>query len=172
MDQLDTLYRAFTGYRKETLECHDLEVERNSISRADADDDKLEVTRTICTIEDDWIEEIEKGLVWVEKAIAEERQFIRTNGEIVPIEKVKRVGKESVEHLAKHSNMITRKPEEGKTLIPDELYTVERLSDFAVYENRFLYMMLTYLRDFISLRYDKIVELSTTYNGNSFVCIA
>ncbi len=165
MDNLDTLYRALAGYRKETLENHELEVERNAVARADVDFDKLEITRTVCTVEDDWIEEIEKGLVWVEKAIAEERQFIRTNGEIVPIEKVKRVGKESVEHLSRHSNMITRKPEEGATLIPDELYTVERLSDFAVYENRFLFMMLTYLRDFISLRYDKIVELCTTYDG-------
>lgn len=164
MNQLDILYRALFDYRKQTAENRDLEKERAAIAKAGADSDVVEIDRMICTVEEDWIEAIEEGLVHVEKAIAEERQFIRSNGEVVPIEKVKRVGKESVEHLARHSNLLTKKPE-GDDFIPDQLYTVERLSDFAVYENRFLYMMLCYLRDFISLRYNKITELTTTYNG-------
>ena len=44
---------------------------------------------------------MEKGLVHIEKAIKEERQFIRSNGEVLPIEKIKHVSKESIEHLAK-----------------------------------------------------------------------
>ena len=57
-------------------------------------------------------------------------------------EKVKNVSKDSVAHLARHSNLITRY-EEGEDIIPDRLYTVERLSDYAVYENRFLYMLFS-----------------------------
>ena len=78
---------------------------------------------------------------------------------------MKNVSKSSVEHLAKHSNLITREVE-GEDLIPDQLYTVEKLNDYAVYENRFLYMLLCYLRDFITLRYNKILELSNTYQGS------
>lgn len=164
MNQLDILYRALIDYRKQTADNRDCEKERAAIAKASADLDVVEIDRMICTVEEDWINAIEEGLVHVEKAIAEERQFIRSNGEVEPIEKVKRVGKESVEHLARHSNLLTKKPE-GEDFIPDQLYTVERLSDYAVYENRFLYMMLCYLRDFITLRYNKILELTTTYNG-------
>ena len=166
MNQLDRLYRGLIDYRKQTVGDYDCDTWRESIANADAQDDTIELERKICTVENDWIDEIEKGLTFIEKAIREERQFIRSNGEILPIEKVKRVDKESVAHLARHSDLLTRKPEEGEDIIPDQLYTVERLSDFAVYENRFLYMLLCYLRDFITLRYNKILELTTTYNGS------
>ncbi|MCD8308235.1 MAG: DUF2357 domain-containing protein [Clostridia bacterium] len=165
MDKLDIYYRALTDSRKHTREDNDCARRRKSISRADTDLDVIEVVRTECEIEDDWVNAIEEGLEHIGKAIAEERQFILSNGEVVPIEKVKNVSRESVEHLAKHSNLLTKEPEEGKDLVPDELYTVERLTDFAVYENRFLYMLLCYLKEFISVRYDAITELTTTYVG-------
>ena len=165
MGRLDTIYRAFADYRKNTLEDRACAKVRRVLARADADGDTVEVVRVICHIEEDWIEAIEQGLEHIGKAIEEERQFIRSNGEVVPIEKVKNVSRESVEHLARHSNLIT-KEQKGEDIIPDQLYTVERLSDYAVYENRFLYMLLCYLRDFITFRYDKIMELVTTYNGS------
>ena len=166
MNQVDRLYRAFTDYRKQTVGAYDCDRERDAIAKANEQEDLVTLERKICTVETDWIDAIEKGLVYIEKAIREERQFIRSNGEVQPIEKVKRVDKESVVHLARHSNLLTKVPEEGADIIPDQLYTVERLSDYAVYENRFLYRLLCYLRDFITLRYNKILELTTTYNGN------
>lgn len=141
---LDIYYRALTDLRRHTKEDRDCEARRKSISSADTANDNIEVIKTNCIIEEDWIDAIEKGLVHVGKALGEERQFIRSNGEVIPIEKVKQVSKDSVEHLARHSNLLTRKPEEGRNIIPDQLYTVERLSDFAVYENRFLYMLLCF----------------------------
>lgn len=170
MDQLDTYYRALSEYRKQTAENVECGRLCAAIARAGADSECIEVTTTFCSIEEDWIEEIEKGLVHVEKAIAEERQFVRSNGEVLPIEKVKRVSKDSVEHLARHSNLLTKAADEReRNVLPDHLYTVERLSDYAVYENRFLYMLLCYLRDFVGLRYQKIVELTNAYNGKATI---
>ncbi len=163
MDQLDRYYRALLEYRAITDD-RDCARFRKALSDAGRDGDSIRVKRWICHIEEDWIAEIEKGLVFIEKAIKEERQFIYSNGEVLPIEKVKHVSRDSVEHLAKHSDLITREPE-GDDLIPDKLYSVERLNDYAVYENRFLYMLLCYLRDFISIRYDKILELTGKYEG-------
>ena len=145
MNYLDTLYRALIDYRKNTFDNKECKAHRAAVIRSDNENDKIEVTRQNCIVEEDWIEAIEHGLEFIEKAIKEERQFIRSNGEVIPIEKVKRVSKDSVEHLARHSNYFTREQEEGQDLIPDQLYTVERLSDYAVYENRFLYMLLNYL---------------------------
>ncbi len=165
MSQLDTYYRAFKDYRKETANNSACEKDRRQIISANPEHDRLESKKYLCKIQDDWVKAIEEGLEFVEKAVAEERQFIRTNGEVVPIEKVKKVSKDSVEHLAKHSDMITHVPEKGNGIIPDKLYMVEKLSDYAVYENRFLYMMLVYLRNFIEYRLEKIETLRRTYYG-------
>lgn len=164
MNHLDVYYRALREYRALTKENRECRAQRKAISQANTENDKIVITRNICTVDEDWILAIEKGLVFVEKAIKEERQFIYSNGEVEPIEKVKHVSKDSVQHLAKHSNLIT-KEQTGKDIIPDQLYSVERLSDYAVYENRFLYMLLCYLRDFVTIRYDKILDLSNQYDG-------
>ena len=165
MNYLDIYYRALIDYRKNTVGFRDCANQRLSVVKADAKNDNITITRKVCTVDTDWVDAIEKGLVHVEKAIREERQFIRSQGEVVDIEKVKNVSRDSVEHLSRHSNLITRFTE-GEDIVPDRLYTVERLSDYAVYENRFLYMLLCYLRDFITLRYNKILELEHTYNGS------
>ena len=166
MNQADIFYRAFLSYRKETENDSRCQKLRKATREAGAEFDKLEAIRSHCIIEEDWVDRIYEGLPFVEKAIREERQFIRQQGEVVPIEKAKRVSKNSVEHLARHSDMITHEPPEDEDLVPDKLYVVERLSDYAVYENRFLYMLLCYLRDFIDIRYSKIVELGHTYKAN------
>ena len=164
MKQLDVYYRALLKYRELTQQNRECLSDSKSVAQANTDSDKIVLTRKHCIVEEDWVDAIEEGLKYIAKAIAEERQFIRSNGEVVPIEKVKNVSKDSVVHLAKHSNLITREAP-GEDVIPDHLYTVEKLNDYAVYENRFLYMLLCYLRDFITLRYNKILELSNTYHG-------
>lgn len=167
MNILDIYYRAFKEYRKETFNSTLCEKDRKMLKQANTDADKLNTTKYLCIIDNEWVKAVEEGLEFVEKAVLEERQFIRVNGEVVPIEKVKHISKDSVEHLAKHSEMITHVPEEeGANIVPDKLYMVEKLSDYAVYENRFLFMLLSYLRDFIHYRLEKIETLRRTYISN------
>ena len=165
MNELDVYYRALLDFCRATSAVRSCSALTSAIAQADAETDKIVVTRAECTVDDDWVIAIEEGLVHIEKAIKEERQFIQSNGETVPIEKVKNVSRESVQHLAKHGNLITRVPEEGEDIVPDKLYTVERLNDYTVYENRFLYMLLCYLRDFVTIRYNKILDLTNKYEG-------
>ena len=164
MNHLDVYYRALRDYRGLISENRDCASFRRALAQTNTENDEIVITRNICTVDEEWIEAIEKGLVFIEKAIKEERQFIYSNGEVMPIEKIKNVSKDSVRHLAKHSNLIT-KEQTGPDLIPDQLYSVEKLNDYAVYENRFLYMLLCYLQDFITIRYEKILEISNKYDG-------
>ena len=164
MTQQDLFYRAFLEYRKSLGGSREISSLRDAVVQAD-EEENITVTRAVCHVEEDWVEAVERGLVFIGKAIDEERQFIRSSGEVEPIEKVKHVSRETVEHLARHSSLITRVPEEGEDLMPEKLYTVERLNNYAVYENRFLYMMLCRLNDFISLRYNRIIKESGTYRG-------
>ncbi len=163
MDKLDVLYRAFKKYRSYTKDDNALLKERKPIEQKD-ESDVFWVKKYLCHVDEIWLKNIEAGLPFIEKALAEERQFIRTDSEVVDIEKVKRVGRESVEHLAKHSELITREQKDDN-LVPDKILMVEKESDYAVYENRFLYMLLCYLRDFIYLRYQKISELLACYDA-------
>lgn len=165
MNELDIYYRALLDFCRATSAVRECNALTSAIASADAETDKIVVTRAKCTVDEDWVLAIEEGLVHIEKAIKEERQFIQSNGETVPIEKVKNVSKESVQHLAKHGNLITRVPDEGKDIVPDKLYTVERLNEYAVYENRFLYMLLCYLRDFVTIRYNEILDHTNKYEG-------
>ncbi len=162
MSQEELLYRAYLEYRKASSTDSELQRFLEVVKTTNQENDSLILTKNKCNIDLDWVEAIEEGLVFIDKAIREERQFITSEGEVIEIEKVKTVSRETVEHLAKHSELITRVTE-NEDLTPDKLYTVEKLTDYAIYENRFLYMVLCYLRDFISIRYDKIVEKVTTY---------
>ena len=166
MNKVDVYYRAFKNYRNETLNVKECVKDRNLVKDANIELDKLTSTKYLCLIDEEWVKKIEEGLEFVQKAIEEGRQFIRTNSEVVPIEKVKKVSRESVEHLAKHSDLITHVPENPEDdLIPDQILMVEKLTDYAVYENRFLYLLLVYLINFIDFRLDKIEKLRATYLG-------
>ena len=168
MRLIDLYYEAFKAFRKYTQEDTTSQKLRHIIAQTNPNKDTLNSTKFTVEIDLDWIENIEEGLIYVEKAIREDRQFIRTEGEVVQIEKVKRVSKASVEHLSRHSDLITRAPADGnpENIIPDKLYIVEKLSDYLVYENRFLYMLLSYLKDFIQMRLDKIRDKTTTYESD------
>ena len=166
MGKVDVYYRAFKNYRSETINVKECVKDRNLIKLANVENDKLSSTKYLCLIDEEWVKEIEEGLKYVQKAIEEGRQFIRTNSEVVPIEKVKRISRESVEHLAKHSDLITHLPEDPQDdIVPDQILMVEKLTDYAIYENRFLYLLLAYLVNFIDFRLDKIEKLRATYLG-------
>lgn len=163
MNLNDYYYKAFKLYREITTNNKVCIRERDIFKKNGKEFDNFEVTKYSFSINPDWIEEIERALPFIQNAVEAERQFIRNDGEVVPIEKVRRVSKESVVHLAKHSNLITRILDDSSDLIPDKIFMSERLSDFAVYENRVLYKILLYLRDFIELRLNNINKLRKTY---------
>lgn len=165
MKMLDLYYRAFRSFKRQTHDDLNSRKLRKIIVNTNDHEDVFNAIRHECIIETDWIENIEEGLIYVEKAIREDRQFIRTEGEVVPIEKVKRTSKTSVEHLSKHSDLITRAPKKGGNLIPDRLFIVEKLNDYLVYENRFLYLLLRYLRDFLQVRIDEIKDRTMSYQS-------
>lgn len=170
MENLDILYEAFELYKSKTSLDGDVSRFKKFYSSFKGEKyEDIKLTFSTCTIETDWVEAIEKGLPFLEKAIKEERQFIRNDGEVLPIEKIRKVSKDSIQDLARHSNYITHEPEEGQDmLIPDKLLMIRKESDYAIYENRVLYATLVYLRDFVSSRLNKIKELTNRYEADAY----
>ena len=170
LNQMDRYYRAARQFAKElndaALPADDAERKlREQFARAGIETEKLASVYYDVTVERDWIERIEDALPHLEAAIREDRQFIKTEGNITPIERVRKVSRTSVEHLSRHSEMITHVPEEGEDLIPDKLKVFENESNYAIYENRVLYMILCYTRDFVDYRYFKISQARKECNS-------
>ena len=166
MKNLDTLYEAYQNYKK----CCITDIDYSRVFRAymnikDRDSEDLCAVFSVCHIEQDWVEAIEVGLPFIEKAIKEERQFIRNDGEVMPIEKIRKTDKSSIQDLAKHANYITHEaPEDAETeVMPDKMMQIHKESDFAIYENRVLYATLVYLKDFVTSRLATIKEATNTY---------
>lgn len=103
-------------------------------------------------IETDWLDAIENGLRYIDQAIRENRRFIVTQEEVVPIERARKITSESVRHLAQHTSLISKF--ENGIVTPEKILNVEKEETFVVYENRFLRTLILELTRFV----DKVIE--------------
>ena len=166
MKNLDTLYEAYQNYKKLCIVDNDTDrFFRSYMNVKDRASEDIVSIYSVCHIEQDWVNAIEVGIPFFEKAIREERQFIRNDGEVLPIEKIRKTSKTSIQDLAKHANYITHEaPEDAETeVLPDKMLMIQKESDFAIYENRVLYAGLMYLKDFVTSRLVTIKEATNTY---------
>ena len=137
---LDILHRRYIAYLESAENDAETEKLLSEILRADSDSERFDTAIYTCEIKTDWLERIEHSLEHLDRAVRENRQFILRQGETVPIEKVRRVSKTSVEHLARHSEYITREPEEDTGVIPEKLLMTENVGtlccgNFAVVDS-------------------------------------
>lgn len=169
MDELDKAYKAFKEYRDQTAKVTEIGNFLNDAHTKSNTLESLECFTSICIVENDWVDKIQEILPFVGNAVYEERQFVRSDGDVLPIEKIRSVGKDSIYDLAKHSNYITREPEEGKPITPDKLMMPIKENDYAVYENRFLYSLLIYLSQFIEIRLNEILAITGKYEAKTHI---
>ena len=103
-------------------------------------------------IDMEWVEMIEGKLPYIEKAIEEQRKFIEEYKEVDRIDKVKQVGKDAVQHLTQHANLIMAIEDDG-SVIPERLLNTHREDSFATYENRFLHTLIFKTIAFVEARF-------------------
>lgn len=161
---LDLQHRGYAAYLEETEDAQAWQQWLCRIVGAAVSEETIDTAFLDCRVITDWVEQIEQAMPFLEKAVREDRQFILRQGETVPIEKVKRLSRSSVEHLSRHSELITTMPEPGEDLRPEKLHMTENTATYAVYENRFLYMLLRYIREFAGYRHQQIQALSGCFS--------
>jgi hypothetical protein len=172
VNSIDLFYRAFTEYKKLIAQDKDsLAMQRFSFSLNKPQHENLQIIYYECTIKEDWILTLEKALPFLEKAIKEDRQFIRNNEDILPIEKVRKTSRQSIQDLSKRSDYITRKPDPNNpaSITPDKLMIIRKENDYTVYENRVLFTTVMYAKEFIESRLEVIKDAITKYEGKSMV---
>lgn len=145
-------YRAYAEM-KETLD-GDYAREYLTSAMADADKgtDELSGNAYNRVIDMDWVKMIEGKLPYIEKAIDEQRKFIEEHKEVDRIDKVKQVGKDAVQHLTQHANLIMALEPDG-SVIPERLLNTHREDSFATYENRFLHTLIFRTIAFVEARF-------------------
>ena len=59
-------------------------------------------------IDMEWVEAIEDTLPYIERAIDQQRRFIKQIENVVKVELARKTGPESVKHLSQHTNFIAK----------------------------------------------------------------
>lgn len=122
---------------------------------------KLAKKRLIQDIAVDWIDTIEDCLPNLDTIVRNPRKFIVQEEDIVDISLAKSISTESVKHLAQHTNMISQVDKDGM-VTPNRILNITKEESYEIYENRFIYTLLLKLKDFVTMRYDKIKKASST----------
>ena len=145
-------YRAYAEF-KDTLEGdYAREYLVSTMADADKGNDELSGNAYNRVIDMEWVEMIEGKLPYIQKAIDEQRKFIEEYKEVDRIDKVKQVGKDAVQHLTQHANLIMAIEDDG-SVIPERLLNTHREDSFATYENRFLHTLIHNSIMFVEARF-------------------
>lgn len=134
----------------------------------DKGEDTLDGRTNEKVIDMDWVVAIEETLPYIQKAIDEQRRFIKQVENVVRIELAKKIGPDSVKHLSQHTNFIA-KVEDGM-VTPNKILTVEREESFAIYENRVLMTLIRKALRFVDDKYSKMKDVpNDSYNKITMV---
>ena len=121
----------------------------------------------------EWLDKIEATCPNIDTIVRRAKFALIKEEEIVRMERSKNVTVESIKDLAKHTNYIdVYEPDNGKVL-PSKILNVKSEETFNIYENRFLFTLVTCLDDFIYKREQELKDLtvndekSLLYKGKS-----
>ncbi|MCQ2514688.1 MAG: hypothetical protein MJ089_06350 [Ruminococcus sp.] len=99
-----------------------------------------------------WVAAIEDTLPYIQKAIDEQRRYFTHTENLVRIENARKINSESIKHLARHTNLITKV--ENDVIMPEKILTNEVEESFDIYENRVLMTLIRKTLRFIDKKYD------------------
>lgn len=135
-----------------------------SLKDGDKGKDSLTGKTNEKVIDMDWVEAIEEALPYIQKAIDEQRRFIKQIENVVRIELARKTGPDSVKHLSQHTNFIAKV--EGDMVTPNKILVSEQEESFAIYENRVLMTLIRRALHFVEDKYSKMKGVpNDSYNN-------
>jgi uncharacterized coiled-coil protein SlyX len=139
-----------------------------NLKDGDKGEDTLDGKTSEKVIDMDWVVAIEEALPYIQKAIDEQRRFIKQVDNVVRIELAKQVGPDSVKHLSQHTNFIAKV--ENGMVTPNKILVAEREESFAIYENRVLMTLIRKALHFVDDKYSKMKDVpNDSYNNLTMV---
>jgi len=107
--------------------------------------------------DDSWMKAVEEAIPVIDKLTRRPRENLKKTQMVVPVERAKKVDKDTVRHLASNTQFIKEFDRDGN-VIPTKVLTSFSESDLGTYENRFLRTLVDNLFMFIEKRYDLIMK--------------
>ncbi|MDD3360738.1 MAG: hypothetical protein PHW34_03605 [Hespellia sp.] len=117
-------------------------------------------------VDERWIATIEDSLDAINTIIEKPRRFIATTEEVVPVSLAKKITADSVRHLSMNTQFIANS-EEGE-IHPSKILNVTTEESFDLYENRFIYHLISRLIAFVDKRTDVIFWSTNNETSNVF----
>lgn len=115
----------------------------------------------------EWIDQVLFSIPHIQKALENPNKYIMVEEEIIKIELIKKVTVESVKHLAKHTQMITKYDKDKNEVTPEKILNAYKEENFVTYENRFIYTLIKLIDDFMYVRMRDSEE--NAYKGKDFI---
>ena len=103
-------------------------------------------------IDETWVNIIEDTLPALDIIIRNPSRFIEDREEIVAVEQARKVAPRTLQHLAQHTDFISRI--EGDTIIPKKLLNIYKEETVQTYENKFINTLISRLYAFVNRRYE------------------
>jgi len=102
-----------------------------------------------------WLNVLEDTLPNIDKIVRNPRRFIIQEEDVVIVEKIKRVSLDTIKHLAQHSENIQDLDNNGD-IVPKKLLNIQKEDTLDLYENRFIYTLVTRLETFIQRQLENL----------------
>ena len=107
-----------------------------------------------------WIKQIEDCIDPLGDIVNNPKKTIQTLVEVVQVEKVKKIGSQTVQHLSSHTQFIKEIDENGD-VTPSKLLNIYNDDYYAIYENKFIATLIRHLLIFVEKRYQFVLQNAT-----------
>ncbi len=111
----------------------------------------IDIYRSEANIQE-WIDMLTFSIPYVLKALEKPNKQIITEEEVVKVELIKKVSMETIKHLSKNTNLISKIDEETGDVQPEKLLNAFKEENFLTYENKFIYSLVRLMQDFLSYK--------------------
>ena len=108
-------------------------------------------SKTVKTIDTEWITKIEEAIPELDTVIRHPMVAIEDVDEVLPVELSKHITEKSIKHLAQHTNYILDVKDDGE-VVPQKILNVFHEETYLTYENKFVNTLLSRLSAFVDKR--------------------
>ena len=108
----------------------------------------------------EWLDIMEETVPYLDNIMRNPNRFIVNEEEIVKVELAKRITVESIRHLSKHTNFIT-KIEDNGDVKPSKILNINKDESFDTYENKFIYTLIDQMSNFLEIKKKSMITSSS-----------
>lgn len=121
---------------------------------------KLNVSKKLNqgTYDDEWLSKMENTVKYLDNILRNPNRFIINEEEIVKIELARRITVDSIKHLSKNTNLISKFDPKTDEIKPSKILNINKEESFNTYENRFIYTLINNMKMYIDRKKTETIE--------------